>query len=318
MKVLVSRICAEVVKIVEVLVGSKPKLTLLRTRCLVWAGHYLDAIIYAAPRLGQTPDDARLHYSVGQAALNLMKRNYARSRMAYATALDPANVRYRFALAYCAQILNQHETAQREYLNVLRQTPRDLNARLNLALLRKAMGKHEQALTGFTEVLDSRPKEIKALIGAAICHYELGSLDQAKRLAMRCAQVDDTYVRAQVILGRIALAQEESATARVHFEAARKIEPEDGYVLASLGRLYMSDNPPQARHLLREALIVSRPDRSAHFDLGQYYEIVRDLERAIAEYQLFSRFHTGGRANWARKRIIRLREKRLVGTDERE
>ena len=75
MKVLVSRICAEVVKIVEVLVGSKPKLTLWRTRCLVWAGHYLDAIIYAAPRLGQTPDDARLHYSVVQAALNLMKRN---------------------------------------------------------------------------------------------------------------------------------------------------------------------------------------------------------------------------------------------------
>ena len=80
----------------------------------------------------------------------------------------------------------------------------------------------------------------------------------------------------------------------------------------------MTDNPPQARHLLREALIVSKPDRSAHFDLGQYYEIVRDLERAIAEYELFSRFHTGNRAKWARKRVIRLREKMMVEINKRE
>ena len=190
---------AEVLKIIEIC-GSKPRLTRWRTRCLVWAGRHLDAIIYASPRLAQHPDDARLHYSVGQAAINLMKRDYARARMAYATALDPGNVRYRFALAYCAQILNQHETAEREYLHVLGQTPQDLNARLNLALLRKTIGKHEQALTGFIEVLDVRPKEIKALIGAAICNYELNFMNDARAFATRCVNVDNKYVRAHVLL----------------------------------------------------------------------------------------------------------------------
>ena len=249
----------------------------------------MDAISYAAPKLAQMPDDARLHYSVGQAAISLMKREYARSRMAYAVALDPSNVRYRFALAYCAQLLNQYETAQREYQFVLSQTPSDLHATLNLALLRKSMAQHEQALVGFTDVLDVKPRDIKALIGASICNYELGRHEKAKIFAKRCLDVDAKYVRGHVILARISLALDDNDAARFHFEAAREIEPEDGVVLAALGRLYMADNPPEARHLLREALIVSRPDRSAHFDLGQYYEVVRDLERAIAEYNLFAR-----------------------------
>ena len=111
------------IRTLEWCIGPTLSLAVWRTRSLILAERYLDAVAYSDPQLSTWPDSARLHYCAGRAALALVKRDYARCRMAYAATLNPAEPKYRFGLAYCAQLLGQVETAEREYLAVLERTP---------------------------------------------------------------------------------------------------------------------------------------------------------------------------------------------------
>jgi Flp pilus assembly protein TadD len=311
---IVSRLASLLFSGLEFGFGSSRYLSIWRAKTLLMSGRYLDSVRYVTTQLRLWPDSADLHYLAGQAAIRLVNFDYARVRMAYATALSPAETRFRFALAYCAHREGDKQTAEREYRIVLLQTPTDLNARLNLGLVLKSQNKHALAIDAFEEVVMLRPKDVKALFGAAVCHYQLGEMDNARRKVETCVQIQPNHGKSYSLLGSIALADHQSETAKKHYERAMLLEPEDGATLAALGRLYMIDNPAHGRHLLREALIVARQDRSAHFDLGQYYERTHQLDRALAEYALYARYHNDTRSRWSERRIERIREKQLEST----
>ena len=309
MKQVLSRFASLFASGLEFAVGSSQPLSVWRAKTLLTSGRSLDSIRYATAQLRLWPESADLHYVAGQAAIQLVQFDYARVRMAYATHLSPAETRFRFALAYCAHRHGDKQTAEREYRTVLSQTPTDLNARLNLGLVLKSQNKLELASDAFEEVLSRRPRDVKALFGAALCHYQLGRFGHAKQQAETCVQVQPKHGKGNALLGAIALAEDRKDTAKVYYERAMALEPEDGSILAALGRLYMAENPAHARHLLREALIVARHDRTAHFDLGQYYERTNQLDRALAEYALYVRHHDDTRSAWSARRMVRIREK---------
>ena len=297
------------IRMLEWCFGSSLSLAVWRARSLVLAERYLEAVAYSDPKLSKWPDSARLHYCAGRAALALVKRDYARCRMAYAATLNPDETKYRFGLAYCAQLLGQFETAEREYLAVLEVTPDDINAKINLALLYKTQGRHQRALTHFRDVLDRQPKSPKALYGSALSEYRLENLESAEVYAKRCLEVNRRDTKVIILLARIQHKLGRSAEAIDAFQLARSIEPDEGTTLSALGRIYAESDPPKARQFFREALLVARPDVSAHLDLGQCYEALRDFQSARSEYVLFARYHDGSSAEWARRRAKRMLEK---------
>ena len=295
---------------VEMCLGPSRKIALWRARGLCESEQYVEAFRYVSSLLERWPDLAGLHYYAGRAGIGLVNLQYAQVRMAYAATLAPNDSRYRFGLAYCAQRRGQLEVAAREYRASLALDPDDLNARLNLGLVLKSQDKLSLAIETFDEVLAKRPKDLKALFGSALCAHRLGHVEEAIERAEGCIRLDRRHGKSHALLGSILMTRGESARALEHFQIAGEQDPEDGSILAAMGRLHMPEDPARGRHLLREALIVARADRSAHFDLGQYYERVNKLERASAEYALYVRFHEGKRAQWARRRIQRLNEKR--------
>ncbi|MGC6416105.1 MAG: tetratricopeptide repeat protein [Bradymonadia bacterium] len=297
------------IRTLEWCIGPTLSLSVWRTRSLIIAERYLDAVAYSDPQLSTWPDSARLHYCAGRAALALVKRDYARCRMAYAATLNPDEPKYRFGLAYCAQLLGQFETAEREYLAVLERTPGDMNAKINLALLYKNQGHYKRALVHFRDVLDRQPKSAKALYGSALSEYRLENLESAEAYANRCIKLNRRDTKVITLLARIQHKQGRRAEAIEAFQLALSIEPDEGTTLSALGRIYGESDPPKARQFFREALLVARPDVSAHLDLGQCYEALRDYESARSEYILFARYHDGPSAKWARRRIKRMLEK---------
>jgi len=285
------------------------RLSCLKSRLYLQSGHPPRALESALEGLDRSPECAELHYRAGRAAIAMVRYAYARTRMAYAVALEPEHYAYRFGLAYTAQRCGELEIAQREYESILSVRSEDFNVRLNLSLVYKSLGMFSHALEGFEDVARQRPKEQKALYGAAVCAHRLKDVRTAHFWAEKCVLANRKHHKAHLLLGVLAEQSGYRSRAIGHFNDARQLNPDNGRALAALGRLHIEDDPARGRHFLREALLVPDPDTTAHFELAQYYERRRQLREARAEYALYIRYHSGQRAEWAKTRRIRLHQK---------
>ena len=153
-----------------------------------------------------------------------------------------------------------------------------MNAKINLALLYKNQGHYKRALVHFRDVLDRQPKSAKALYGSALSEYRLENLESAEAYANRCIKLNRRDTKVITLLARIQHKQGRRAEAIEAFQLALSIEPDEGTTLSALGRIYGESDPPKARQFFREALLVARPDVSAHLDLQgsatKHYEIM--------------------------------------------
>lgn len=119
-----------------------------------------------------------------------------------------------------------------------------------------------QARRLLEELLAAEPRSPELLFLLAVCEYHLEHYDVAAQL---CAQVraygDPDDPRAEALLGRIALHQDDYPTAERHLLAALRMDPQDASTMALYAQVLLrAGHEQKARKVLDEALRLDPDD----------------------------------------------------------
>ncbi len=216
----------------------------------------VDACLCYQQILEVMPGSSLVNYNLGLALFEL--GNFNESLQCYSEALRQApeeqDLLYNYAL--CCQKLTKYDKAIRTYTKLLSVSPADVDALYNLACCYMDSGKEEQAQKKFLEVLKINPEHIPSLNNLGCLLHKNGELSQAEDYYTRLLQLQPDHQSAKHLLASILgyttdkapahyvegifdsysshydeslsqkLAYRLPKTARQHFDAIFKIEPD--------------------------------------------------------------------------------------------
>lgn len=145
-----------------------------------------------------------------------------------------------------------------------------------------------QARRILQDLLAQEPQNPELLHLLAVCAYSLDQYEEANHLCQQLrAAADPADPRAEALLGRIALEQEEYPEAELHLLAALRLDPQDGSTMALYAHLLlMAGHEKKARQVLEEALRLDPDDETVlqvryrfHQAKGQLQGELEALER---------------------------------------
>jgi len=114
-----------------------------------------------------------------------------------------------------------------------------------------------------------------------------GRIDEALKYLEKALSVKPDYAFAHYNMGKVYRERKEYASAIWHFFFSLKYEPDDVYAMNSLGRTFLlAGLPEQARDTFEKVLREKdAADPYAIFGLGETYEALEELEKALASYR---------------------------------
>lgn len=303
MKPVAARIVSAVLAVFEPLFDSRPAIARRRARALVEGGEPERAILYCHRQLARHPDDAWLHFHAGRAAQDRELRRQARVRFAHAAALEPDEPTFRFALGYALRHDGHLGAAAREYRHALRRAPDEPRILFNLGVVERERARLEVAQGCFERVSGMWLRDARAHYTLGVCAFERKDFPTAHRALARALEIDRRHHKALYQRGLLALDEGRTADGIADLQRVLDLRGDYGPGHYALGRALTEQAPTRARHHFHEALVGRPPVLRAHLDLGRLFEKAGELERARAEYALYSRNHPGKREDWIRKRL---------------
>jgi tetratricopeptide (TPR) repeat protein len=196
---------------------------------------------FAAANVTMRNHDAAAWYTRAQEDLQNGRTEEAVTALRRATAKDPANRRYRIALAG-ALAATHHDTEARQVLQGLRQAqPDDADTNLQLARLEAAAGDAATARRYYQNAIAAlwRPEQAPSRTAARIelirflLRHDERSRALAELLALNASRPED--VRVDIDVGRLFLDAGDTKRALDCFRQALQTDPHDGGALAGAG-----------------------------------------------------------------------------------
>ncbi|BDG73300.1 winged helix-turn-helix domain-containing tetratricopeptide repeat protein [Roseomonas fluvialis] len=170
------------------------------------------------------------------------------------------------------------------YDHVLRARPALQNpSRAGLAEARTLLRRATEADPGYPAAYAALAEADYVAVSWGWAEMPAAALARAEALAARALRLNDTELRARVVLGRIHLAQDRYEQARAEMERAVASNPSDAHGLGGLGNALMWLGQPEAAIEALERAQRIDPDLSAmdRFALGLAYYLVRRYDAAI-------------------------------------
>jgi tetratricopeptide (TPR) repeat protein len=229
---------------------------------LFLAGRFADAIPYLERTRTLTPENRELHFTLGQAYIQVHDAGKARTALARSFGLSPESAAACVAAAQLMIRLQMETLAEAELKTALTRDLKTPRANFLLGQLALFRGRLDDAVR-FTEAeLAINPTD-----------------------AMALAQLGDAHVRASRWEPAIAALQQ-SIWLNPFYSAP--------YIL--LGRAYMQkDQPATAEGMLRRAIAYDPNNRGAHYLLGQLLQRLGRSDEARAAFATAEKLQKAGR-----------------------
>lgn len=173
--------------------------------------------------------------------------------------------------------------AHGECLPVEQLTLADVQSETDLFIALNMMqnGAADRALKLFEQLSEANRDVRRYLLHRARCHLILSQLDQARKWANEFAASGEPDLHAHLLLGRIALLQDETDLALVHFFQAEQMKPDDSASHCQIGDAYRrAGKPEQARDAFQRALSLDPLCAAAHLGLARITLLEEDYELA--------------------------------------
>ena len=167
--------------------------------------------------------------------------------------------------------------------------PHDLDANFFLAVILQAMGKTDESDDVFAHLLDIMPDFFPALRGRFTLWYEAAKWDRAALIGNELLHTypDDTETRILVARALNHLGRDEEAI--IVLEEGKKIDPANSGLWVQEGYLFLDqDRPEMAREQFLGALQVRAQDQPATYGLGLAAMRMRDLDGAVAKFEMIT------------------------------
>jgi Flp pilus assembly protein TadD len=138
------------------------------------------------------------------------------------------------------------------------------------------LGQTEKAIEAMGQAIRINPTDLNNLQNLGMAYLQVGRVNEADRTFRAITALNDRHGPAHDGLGLVAIQRGDAVAARLEFERAVELDPEDLKALLDLGILYQNTgNKEQALHYLQMFLSKARP--------GQLPEQVAAVRGAVQE-----------------------------------
>jgi tetratricopeptide (TPR) repeat protein len=180
-------------------------------------------------------------------------------------------------------------------------------ARKELAKANELLAKRDlaQALQKLNTAVAIYPSYALAYNNLGVIYAHLGDRDRAREALQRAISVSDHFALAYVNLGRMNISGNDFSNAEVALGKASAFDPTDPTTLILLAYAELMDGRlDDATASSQQAHAIGKPHAFVHRVAARAFEQKRQLDRAIAELQLFLKEEPGGpRADAARHEL---------------
>jgi len=160
------------------------------------AGDLLGAEDNLREALQKTPDDARVHFALGQALLGLHRPDEARQSFRQAVKLNQSrDLLYQSGLA---MLQGHREQAAEEFFHeLIQQSPQDLPALYQLGAIQSRKGRYAEAAKTFAVIVAFAPNEAEAWNNLGFCYHNLGRSQEAEQAIAKALAIKPDLAQAQ-------------------------------------------------------------------------------------------------------------------------
>jgi tetratricopeptide (TPR) repeat protein len=251
--------------------------------CLALARHAQgkDALAALESASRALPDDAQVHYLLGQALEEQGLLERAAASLARATTLQPDFADAHNDLGHVLLALGDTDAAVRSCRRALELRPRFAAALGNLANAERARGALASAIDGYRRAIALEPQLAEAHRNLGSALIEAGEPEAGIEALRRALELRPGHAAAITQLARALIARERAAEALPYYErllaAERRADTLNDYgtLLAGLGRW------EAAAGCYREMLGQAPRDAGAHANLGHVLHCLGDHRAAI-------------------------------------
>lgn len=175
--------------------------------------------------------------------------------------------------------------AEAAYSEILRDYPENQRGMVlyNLGLMQTYQGKDAEALVNIDSAAILEPDNIRILDQRAKLRYEAGDIDGARADYEKVVAADDSATTAIFMLGSIALAQNDTATAMRSFQRLQALQPDEDATLMAFAGYYTKVKDYPAAIAQYDKLIERKPEAQTLISRAANYLMLDSLDRAGAD-----------------------------------
>ena len=226
------------------------------------------------------PDDVTVWNLLGGIHLAMNERNKAVEAFEQALRIKPDSVAATNNLGQLKAGSGDIDGAVAVYRAGLEQSPGNAGISPRLAGLLLTQKKPDEAMQVLADAVKANPANSALRIVLARVQYGLGKQDDAVKTLQ---DGGDKSADLQIAAGDLALARKDFPTARVHYEAAAKLDDRAAAPLFMLGQVERQDGKPEvAEQRYRDALIRESTHQPSRTALVSLLLAQRDVRGALA------------------------------------
>jgi Flp pilus assembly protein TadD len=163
------------------------------------AGNFLGAEANLREAAAKAPDDARVHFALGQALAGLNQPEQAQSSFQAAAKLSPS--RDLLFQSGVALLQSHREKAAAEFFGkLLKQFPQDLPALYQLGAIQSRQGHYDEAAKTFEALVTFAPNEAEAWNNLGFCYHNLGRTLEARQAIAKALALKPDFAQAKANL----------------------------------------------------------------------------------------------------------------------
>jgi tetratricopeptide (TPR) repeat protein len=274
-----------------------PGVSIRLARAHAAVGNAATARTLVEEMLKANANDAHAHLLKAQLLLLEGKEEDALAEVRAATAADPSLPDAQFALGRMYAARGDNTAAESAFREVVRLNPRAGDAQSELARLESIAGKPNDSIRTAEQAAGNDPTNIVARLTLVRSLIAAGSATQLARAARELEKLEAEYPKVAAVhvqAGALALAKNDVATARAHFEQAQTLDPKSAEPVAGLIALAFKRNDNAGA----KALIEQRLKQGSTADLqllaARTYLVLKDsvsAEKALRAAITENPFH---------------------------
>jgi len=160
------------------------------------AGDLLGAEDNLREALQKAPDDARVHFALGQTLIGLHRADEARQSFSQAAKLSKS--RDLLFQSGVAMLQSHQEQAAKEFFQeLIQQSPQDLPALYQLGAIQSRKGRYAEAAKTFAAIVAFAPNEAEAWNNLGFCYHNLGRSQEAEQAIAKALAIKPDFAQAQ-------------------------------------------------------------------------------------------------------------------------
>ncbi len=255
-------------------------------------GKYREAAVQLQNALQIDPRYAEAHYELSQCYARLGIGVGTYRELLRTIDLQPDNIKAQLALGNLMLGGREFMRAQSQAKLVLSKNPKSVEAHILLANALASLQNPQDSIEEMQKALQLDPERPLSYLNLGMLQLNAKQVKAAEESFKKAVALDPKSTQALLALGNFYQAQRRWSEAEQSVRHAIELEPKNAQMRAGLVRFYLAQQKRDlAEQAAREGSKALADDPGSYALLAEYYFMIGDMSRALAEYASLHQSH---------------------------